>query len=257
MSANHLAAACSLNAAALVLFVALSAGAQSVKPGIEPSESASARLLHIMPLTQVDGNGQGYMADPQPIRLAPMANSKVQYISGTTKALLRCEYPIRPNCFSWTPMSVNAGSLNEAITAAGAHVTNIQNTDIFQDNEGGWHAAITLGIASTSHPKHWTVIAHAHGVNAGADGMPPLIWSADKLLSGSFSEAGNGNYDGKYFEDNGHLYLLYVEGIAPPPNLRNAIVIQSMLSPETRAAVAPTVLLTTGDRQGELNSAHT
>ena len=43
----------------------------------------------------------------------------------------------------------------------------------------------------------------------------PLGWSADIVLSGSFATPEQGNYDAKYFEDDGQLYLLYVRNCLP------------------------------------------
>lgn len=101
---------------------------------------------------------------------------------------------------------MNAGALRDPIAAAGATITNVQNIDLFQDGSGGWHAAVTIGVHTLAHPKHWTVIAHAHPAEPATPGSPPLAWSADTLLSGSFSDPVEGNYDAKYYEDEGRLY---------------------------------------------------
>ena len=122
--------------------------------------------------------------------------------------------------------------------------------------------ALTIGVRSAAHPDYWTVIVHAHprgsasnGSSAAAD-TPPLAWSADTVLAGSFAEPFAGNYDAKYFEDDGRLYLLYVKNVAPPPIFRNDIVLQPMTSPMQLAAGGPTTLLTPGDRYGDLASEH-
>jgi Glycosyl hydrolases family 43 len=104
------------------------------------------------------------------------------------------------------------------------------------------------------HQAHWTVVAHAHPTEPAAPGSAPLAWAADTVLAGSFSNPARGNYDGKYFEDDGRLYLLYIKTVAPAPALRNAIIIQPMLTPTQSAQAAPTTLLTPGDRDGELES---
>ena len=119
---------------------------------------------------------------------------------------------------------------------------------------GGWHAVVTIGIHTAAHEKHWTVIAHAHPSAPTTPAEAPLAWSADTLLSGSFTEPSPGNYDGKYFQDNGKLYLLYIRNVSAPPRLRNAIVIKPMLSPTQPAPVGPITLLTPGDRNGPLLS---
>jgi hypothetical protein len=207
--------------------------------------------LAIEPMTTIGAAGEGYLADPQPVRLAPSSGSTVQILSGTTAAIISCAYPIRPDCFSWTPVSVDAGALSAQIAAAGATVTNIQNIDIFQGDLGEWHAAVTIGVNTKAHPAHWTVIAHAHPTATAAPNSAPLAWSADTVLSGSFTDPVQGNYDGKYFEDEGRLYLLYVRNFVPEPALRNGIVLQPMLSPTQLAPSAPATLLMTGDRYGD------
>jgi hypothetical protein len=218
----------------------------------QPVQTSPA--LAIQPMTQIGEDGSGYLADPQPIRTMPSSGNRVQMLSGTTKAIVRCAYPIKPGCFSWTPITVTAGTLKAQIEAAGAHQTNIQNTDIFQDDHGGWHAAVTIGVASERHPKHWTIVAHAHPVGPQNADTPPTTWEADTVLSGSFSRPVEGNYDGKYFEDGGRLYLLYVDTIAPPPALRNAIFLQPMESFTRPAATPRIMLLHPGDREGDLQS---
>ena len=205
-------------------------------------------------MTKIGPDGTGYLADPQPVHLAPAADHGVQILSGTTKAIIHCAYPISPGCFTWQPLTIDAGSLRSAIAAAGANITNFQNVDLFQENDGDWHAAVTIGVHTPGHPKHWTVVAHAHPTEPAAPGLTPLAWSADTLLAGSFTDPVEGNYDAKYLEDEGRLYLLYVANAVPPPALRNTIVIQTMQSPTKPAASAAVTLLTPGDRYGPLQS---
>jgi len=239
--------------AALATVSSASAFAQSSSITKVP-ESSSARLA-IEPLTVIGPKGSGYLADPMPVHLAPGSDSRVQIMSGTTHAIIDCTYPISPGCFSWTPLSVAVGGdLQSKIDAAGATVTNFQNVDLFQDDSGKWHAAVTIDVISKSHPQHWTVVAHAHPTQLVESGLAPLGWSADTLLSGSFSDPAAGNYDAKYYEDGRQLYLLYVKNYVPEPKLRNEIVIQPMTSPTQPASVEPTVLLTPGDKDGGLVS---
>ena len=222
-------------------------GTDTSAPGETPTPS-----LAIQPMTNVSADGTGYFADPYPVRLAPSSGGRTQVFSGTTKAIMWCSYPISARCFSWTPATIDAGALRAEIAAAGASVTNFQNLDAFQDDAGGWHAAVAIGVNSPAHPNHWTVLVHAH--SAAAPGIVPTTWSADTVLSGSFAAPVEGNYDGKYFEEGGRLYLLYVKNLVPNPALRNGIVIQPMLSPTTPAPADPTILLTPDDRYGALNS---
>ena len=215
------------------------------------STAGSPRLI---PLTTINSSGDGYMADPQPVRLDRANALREVIISGTTHAVLQCSFPVLAECFSSRSLRITGGSLQSMIAAAGGQITNIQNVDLFQNDRGEWHAAVTIGIRTMAHPKHWTVVAHAHPVGPVSPDTPPNDWAADTLLAGSLTEASNGNYDGKYYEEEGRLYLLYVRGIAPPPALRNEIVLQPMQTEAEIASLPASVLLTPGDRDGELNS---
>ncbi len=212
-----------------------------------------ARPLAIQAMTTVGAGGVGYFSDPNPVRLASSGSGR-QVFSGTTRAVMECAYPLSPRCFSWTPATVDAGALRTEIAAAGASITNFQNLDVFQDDAGGWHAVLAIGVRNPTHPDRWTVLVHAHPTAKAPPGTIPLSWSADTVLSGSFSDRVDGNYDGKYVEDEGRLYLLYVRNFVPKPALRNGIVIQPMLSPTRPVPQGPTILLTPGDRYGALDS---
>lgn len=228
--------------AATVMLASLP-GAQAQLPGSGP---------RIQPMTVIGPDGSGYLTDPQPIHLAH-GSGPVQLLSGTTRAVIRCAYPLRPGCFDWRRLTIDAGALSTQIAAAGATVTNFQNIDIFQDDRGGWHAAVTIGVRSPLRAQHWTVVAHAHPRQPGAAGEAPLDWAADTVLAGSFTRAEDGNYDGKYVEDDGRLFLLYVRNTHPRPAIRNVIVLQPMRSP-TEASGPAVELLATGDRYGDLAS---
>ena len=55
------------------------------------------------------------------------------------------------------------------------------------------------------------------------DGMP-TEYVGDKVLIGSFSEAVDANYDGKYFQTpGGELYLVYSKQAAPKPQKRDGV----------------------------------
>jgi hypothetical protein len=148
---------------------------------------------------------------------------------------------------------VDVAGLQTQMAAAQVTLTNIQNVDIFQGDDGNWHAAVTVGVRSAAHPQHWTVIAHAHAERQATEDGPPAAWTADTLLVGDFRTPAAGNYDAKYYEEDGRLYLLYVRNARPAPALRNEIVIQPMVS-YTQANGSPVVLLKTGDRYGDLAS---
>lgn len=218
------------------------------RAGWDPVEAA------IRPMTTVAADGSGYFSDPYPVRLAPADRAGQQVFTGTTKAVLACTYPLSPRCFASTPVTIGLGGLAAEIAAAGASFTNFQNLDAYQDDAGDWHAVLAVGVKNAAHPSRWTVLVHARAASTPAPGATPAAWTADAVLSGSFSEPVEGNYDGKYVRDGGRLYLLYVKNFAPEPGLRNGIVIQPMVSPTRAAAVAPTTLLTPGDRFGPLAS---
>ena len=207
----------------------------------------------IVPLTSIQPDGTGYLTDPQPIRRAPSTRGDDQYLSGTTKAVVRCSYPLRARSCDSTPIRVDAVELRSQMTAAHVTPTNFQNIDIFQGDDGSWQAAVTIGVHSDEHEKHWTVIAHAHPTSSSGGDGPPLAWTADALLAGAFTKPEAGNYDGKYYEEASSLYLLYVRNTRPAPAIRNEIVLQPMRT-FTQGGGPATTLLTTGDRYGELNS---
>ncbi len=231
-------------------------GSMALLFGTAGAGSAAARPLAIEPMTTLGANGSGYFQDPYPVRLAPSRAGRTVVFSGTTKAIMSCNAPVSAGCFSWTPARIDQGTLGPAIAAAGAMFTNFQNLDVFQADDGGWHAVLAIGVKRPGQPPgdYWTVLVHAHPTTNGSPDAVPLSWSADTVLSGSFSERADGNYDGKYVEDNGKLYLLYVRNLVPRPALRNGIVIRPMLSPTRLASAEPVTLLTPGDRFGPLTS---
>jgi hypothetical protein len=196
----------------------------------------------------------GYFEDPVNVRLAPSNGNTQLIFSGTTKATMSCAFPLTVQCFNWTPLTVSAGTLAAQISAAGASITNYQNLDAFQADDGSWHAVLAIGVNSAAEPDHWTVLVHAHPVSGDGGSSMPLAWAADTVLSGSFSQRVDGNYDGKFYQDGTQLYLLYVKNFAPKPALRNGIVLQPMISPTQLAATAPTTLLTTGLPAGAIVS---
>ena len=83
----------------------------------------------------------------------------------------------------------------------------------------------------------------------------PTSWFADKLLIGSVNQSVPANYDGKYFEDNGQLYLLYSKRLsAAGAPARDGIVAQKMRSPTVLANSAPVILLQPNEGADALNS---
>ena len=220
-----------------------------------PGDVATSQLA-IRSMTTIDQEGQGYFEDPYSVRLEPTLKSNMEIISGTTFAVMSCVYPLREDCFSWTPDKIKIGALTRDVIAAKAVVTTFQNLNVFQADNGKWHAVVAADVQARGDMsgKHWTVLLHAHPTTSAPPEVVPLSWTADTILSGSFSDDVQGNYDGKYFEDNGELYLLYVKNLIPEPALRNGIVIRRMISPRQFVSEAPTLLLAPGDRFGPLPS---
>ena len=215
--------------------------------------AARAEPLNILPMTQVNvGAHTGYMSDPYPIRRAPSQSREIQLLSGTTPNLLACAYPVSARCFTSTETAVDSSAVMPQIRAAGMQFHGIQNRDFFQANDGSWHMVVAIDFGPNKNTNR-TLIAHASANVEAAPGSAPTRWSVDRVLVGSFSELDQGNYDCKYFEDKGKLYLLYVKNLQPNP-LVNGIVIQPMLSPTRLAQVGPTLLLSPERQDGGFNS---
>jgi hypothetical protein len=213
-----------------------------------------AAPLAIEPMTMVNVQAQtGYFQDPYPVQKAPANSPDIQLISGTTPALLSGAYPLQPQGFQAQTVAINRDPLQPEIDQAGSTFTNYQNLDMFQTSSGQWHMVLAIGVIKTGAPHYWTVVVHAHPDVAAKPGLAPTQWTADTVLSGSFSKFVNGNYDCKYFEDKGQLYLVYVENLKANP-VRNGIVIQPMLSPTKPAPVGPTLLLQPNEHHGGFNS---
>jgi hypothetical protein len=230
------------------------AGCASV-PGQPTAQSAPTS--GIQPMTQVDEQTkQGYFSDPYPIHLAASdANAIPESVSGTTKQVLGCSGSLTPDCFhpGQGRLDVTIGSaLAQQAAASGATLRTPINNNIFQDDSGAWQMAVTYYVSNRDRPQatHWTVILHAHAAGATGNAVP-TTWAADSLLVGSFADPTKADYDGKYFEDSGKLYLVYSKRLSEQP-ARDGIVAQPMAAPETVAATAPTVLLAPGDENSEL-----
>jgi hypothetical protein len=200
-------------------------------------------------MTQVDeGAHSGYFGDPYPIHLAPgLVSVSPQYFSGTTQKVLACKHPIKPGCFDATPLTVSVDQgLQADLGRADAAFFNKINDNIYQAADGAWHMAITFYVHKKSDPKvGWTVIAHAHP-EAVTSLAPPTKWLADKILVGSLDTKGFANYDGKYFEDDKKLYLIYSKRLtdeAEHEPAHDGIVAQQMKSPSTPESSEPVVLL--------------
>jgi hypothetical protein len=221
------------------------------------SPEPAASTLPIRPMTQVNEAAHlGYFGDPYPIHPAPhLAPDTAQYFSGTTQELLTCQRPIRPGCFSSAPLTVAIPvELKTAAQQAGSAFYDKINDNVYQADDGEWQMAVTLYLHKVSDTKvHWTVIAHAHPQDAGS-ATPPTAWIVDTILVGSIATSDYANYDGKYFEDDGKLYLIYSKRLISKPVAHDGIVAQLMTAPAAVDATDPVVLLAPSTEDGGFNS---
>jgi hypothetical protein len=209
----------------------------------------------IQPMTNVTEHPrQGYFSDPYPIHVAASDAAAIpQSFSGTTKEVLSCAGSPTAGCFHASQLTVTIGSaLAQQAAASGSTLRTGINNNIFQDDSGAWHMAVTYYVSNLKHPtaRAWTAILHAHPVSVSGSAVP-TSWVADSLLVGSFVSPTKADYDGKYFEDAGKLYLVYSDRLSDTP-ARDGIVAQLMSSPESVASAPPTVLLAPGDYKSEL-----
>ena len=195
----------------------------------------------------------GYFVDPYPVHLASFVGTNgLQFFSGTTRGILACPAMIEANCQNVSPITVATGALAQQAEAEGSKLTTFDNSNIYQNETGTLHMAVTYYVTNPKFPNtgNWTVIVHAHPVNP----QLPVNWVADTLLVGSFSEPAKANNDGKYFVDNGTTYLVYSKNLSGPPATHDGIVAQRMTSFTQTDGSEPTVLLQPDDTNGGFNS---
>jgi hypothetical protein len=213
--------------------------------------------IPIQPMTQVNvAQHLGYFGDPYPIHLATQPSPEAsQYFSGTTQEILTCTSPIKPGCFAASTLTVTiADDLKATAAAAGNAFYDKINDNIYQTEDGEWQMAVTLYLHKQSNPKlDWTVIAHARPADPGSS-TPPASWVADKILVGSLTAFDYANYDGKYFEDDKKLYLIYSKRLVTKPVEHDGIVAQEMDSPSDLASSGPVVLLAPSTAEDGFNS---
>ena len=145
--------------------------------------------LAVEPMTKIGAGEVGYFEDPYPVSLAPSRAKQGISFSGTTQAVMHCDYPLSAGCFSWTPARISAGTLSAQIAAAGDQFTNFQNLNVFQADDGRWHAVLAIGVRKPGATSRWTVLVHAHPTESASPDRVPLAWTADTLLP-----ARNGRY---------------------------------------------------------------
>jgi hypothetical protein len=237
-----------LLAALSLLITACGAGGSGAA---DPSPSSSSSgAIDIEPMTQVDvANHTGYFGDPYPVHFAQWMAAPAAWISGTTEQELQCALPVTPGCFASTPLTLTVSdALQTQVQASGNVFGTVINRNVYQTLDGSWQMAVTLYVhAKGNAAKHWTVIAHASPADGSPTQTPPTSWVADTILVGSLSTFDYANYDGKYFEDNGALYLLYSKRLISTPVKHDGIVAQQMVSPTVAAASAPVTLLAPDD----------
>jgi hypothetical protein len=229
---------------ALTTSLAAQAGAASGRPAIEPMTKVSVQ------------DHLGYFGDPYPIHLAAEQQGFLpQYLSGTTPQILQCERPIKPGCFSSSPITVKPDkAMAQAIHGQGSEIFDAINRNIYQAPDGRWHMAVTFWLRKQSdHATQWTVIAHAHPESDAESPTPPSFWVGDRVLVGSIAEKNFANYDGKYFEDDGVLYLIYSKRLTSKP-AHDGIVAQEMESPKMPAAKDTVTLLAPSTEDGGFDS---
>ena len=185
----------------------------------------------------------GYFPDPLPIHFATgIGGSNPLVFSGTNQQLLSCTGTIEPKCFSSSPITVDTTAAKAMAMTGGSTFQFVANNNIYQDTQGHWQMVSTVHLAGTTQTDPtWSVLMHASPANTTSP--VPTAWVLDKLLVGSFSTSAKANYDGKFFEDGGALYLLYSKALFTMPNLHDGVVAQAMTDAMTPATSAPVTLL--------------
>lgn len=203
----------------------------------------AASTYGIAPVAPTTVARDGHFADPYPIRRTTSAVPPT--LAGTFKELLTCTGPLRARCYRPSAIHVSLdGSLLGRLRREGLRLDSTKAHHPFQLPDGSWHMVFTVEVSDPSRPKdkHWNVIVHGRPVGAATVGGVPTRWVGDSVLAGSLTRRGEGNYNGKYFEASGHLYLLYQKQISSSPK-RFGIVAQRLRSPHKRADVHAVTLL--------------
>lgn len=216
----------------------------------QPELGPSFQRIDIRPMTSVDtSTGKGYFQDPYPIHTnVSEARPGLPVFAGTTQQLLSCAGEIHATCFKGERVTLEPGQFGGQVTDAGASINNFENLNIFQDGAGTWHMAVTAHL-KRGNGAGWNVILHAHPITTSRD--VPVAWEVDTLLVGDVNRPAPDNYDGKYFEDDGNLYLLYNKKVGEG---QDAVVAQVMATATRKAASRPVTLLGPETTDGGYNS---
>jgi hypothetical protein len=218
--------------------------------GCGPGLSSLAQAQTIQPLTNVDvANHTGYFSDPY---LVPLSGTGSTYITGTTQKYLICHGPLQPGCGQSQSITVDTSSLEAKAQRAGATITSIAGLHPLQNSQGLWMMVLTLHVQKEGSvdpdegaTAGWSVIVHA-AASVPHSASLPVNWTADDVLVGSFSKDVKANYNGKYFEHDGQLYLTYIKRLGDKPP-RDGIVAQKMRTPSEKADEEPVLLLQPSD----------
>jgi hypothetical protein len=226
--------------------LALGCGGSAMSGGSGPQTPALAAGIH--PLTQVVASPKaGYFSDPLPIHRALADGSYVPSLAGTTAQILACSN-FAAGCYTPSALTMTMSPSLRNQLPSGVTLAGYENYNVYQDNAGNWQMAVTRAVNnSAANPNNleWHVILHASPA-AGSPADPtgvPLSWVQDTLLVGSFTTRVGANYDGKYLEDNGRLYLIYSKNLQASPTMQDGIVAQLMTSATQPSSDSPTVLL--------------
>ena len=220
----------------------------STAPTAPTAPPAPTLAPGIHPLTQINSAANtGYFEDPLPIHLAQTAGSYLPSISGTTAEVLSCT-TLAVSCYTSSTLSVTTGAGLKGQLPANVTIGGYQNNNVYQDNAGNWQMATTVtvnNVAANPNGLPWNVILHASPVSGSATSSTgiPLTWSSDTLLVGSLTNRVDANYDGKFIEDNGNLYLIYSKNLQTSPTTQDGIVAQLMVSATQLSSSSPTPLL--------------
>ncbi len=231
--------------------LALGCGGAS-NPVAPPTPVTSSGPVGIQAATQVVVNTSGYFPDPLPIHYGPGTTGPLVF-SSSDKKLMSCTEPVSAGCFSVSSYTIDTSAFAKQAAAVGSTFVSIGNNNIYQDNKGNWQMATTVMLTNPSQTADptWSVIAHASPTKTGSP--VPTAWTVDTLLIGSLSTTQKSNYDGKYFEDGGNLYLLYSKALTTNP-LNDGVVAQGMSSATQVSSTQPQTLVAPETANGGFNA---
>lgn len=183
----------------------------------------------------------GYFSDPYHV---PYVGNDPQTFFGTKPKYLYCAGTnVSPNCAQEGDVTVDTSILDAQAAQQGATIANTAGLHPYLLNDNTtWIMALTLHMTNGAGDT-WSVIAHASPNPPVSGGAPPTSWQADNLLVGSFANSGtDANYDGKYYQDDNQLYLIYQKELTTNPH-RDGVVAQAMNDPTTPASSDPATML--------------